>query len=43
MLGEKGAVMTTLDDVAKKKAAEQPAEQRLRSRWFGWPRSIVCR
>jgi transposase-like protein len=28
MLGEKGAVMTTLDDVAKKKAAEQSAEQK---------------
>lgn len=27
MLGEKGAVMTTLDDVAKKKATEQSAEQ----------------
>lgn len=27
MLGEKGAVMTTLEDVAKKKAAEQSAEQ----------------
>ncbi|NVN51275.1 hypothetical protein HLY00_1511, partial [Mycolicibacterium hippocampi] len=26
MLGEKGAVMTTLEDVAKKKAAEQSAE-----------------
>lgn len=28
MLGEKGAVMTTLEDVAKKKAAEQSAEQK---------------
>jgi hypothetical protein len=28
MLGEEGAVMTTLDDVAKRKAAEQSAEQR---------------
>ena len=28
MPGEKGAVMTTLDDVAKKKAAEQSAEQK---------------
>ncbi|BBY67750.1 IS256 family transposase [Mycolicibacterium helvum] len=28
MLGEKGAVMTTLDDVAKKKAVEQSAEQK---------------
>lgn len=28
MLGEKGAVMTTLEDVVKKKAAEQPAERR---------------
>jgi putative transposase len=27
MLGEEGAVMTTLDDVTKKKAAEQTAEQ----------------
>jgi putative transposase len=27
MLGEKGAVMTTLDDVAKKKQVEQSAEQ----------------
>src|SRR5882757_2480889 len=27
MLGEEGAVMTTLDDVTKKKAAEQSAEQ----------------
>jgi len=27
MLGEEGAVMTTLDDVAKKKATEQSAEQ----------------
>lgn len=27
MLGEKGAVMTTLEDVVKKKAAEQSAEQ----------------
>jgi|GEM_PF-5653109 len=26
-LGEEGAVMTTLDDVTKKKAAEQSAEQ----------------
>jgi hypothetical protein len=26
MLGEEGAVMTTLDDVTKKKAAEQSAE-----------------
>jgi transposase-like protein len=28
MLGEKGAVMTTLEDVAKKKQAEQSAEQK---------------
>ncbi|MDT5081355.1 MAG: putative transposase, partial [Mycobacterium sp.] len=28
MLGEKGAVMTTLEDVAKKKAVEQSAEQK---------------
>ena len=28
MLGEKGAVMTTLEDVAKKKSAEQSAEQK---------------
>jgi transposase-like protein len=28
MLGEKGAVMTTLEDVAKKKAAEQSEEQK---------------
>ena len=28
MLGEKGAVMTTLDDVATKKAAEQSEEQK---------------
>ena len=27
MLGEEGAVMTTLDGVTKKKAAEQSAEQ----------------
>lgn len=27
MLGEEGAVMTTLDDVTKKKQAEQSAEQ----------------
>jgi hypothetical protein len=28
LLGEEGAVMTTLDGVSKKKAAEQSAEQR---------------
>jgi putative transposase len=28
MLGEEGAVMTTLEDVAKKKAAKQSAGQR---------------
>jgi hypothetical protein len=28
MLGKEGAVMTTLDDVTKKRQAEQSAEQR---------------
>jgi transposase-like protein len=38
MFGEEGAVMTTLDAVAKRKQAEPSAECRLRLSWCGWPR-----
>jgi hypothetical protein len=39
MLGEKGAVMTTLDDVARTSRLSSPPSRRLQSSWSGWRRN----
>jgi putative transposase len=43
MLGEEGAVMTTVDDVAKKKQAEPSAEQQAAAELVRLAQNRACR